>query len=102
MDEPTETLPVTLQPGQVVDVPADRAASTTRSAAFQARRFGMPTVAVIASPSGEQTTHSDAHPGAGEKRMDGDVLSLRYFVTPDDSRCHQAYKDVHCPRRVIR
>ena len=94
MDEPTETLPVTLQPGQVVDVPLTALFNDqVRRVSSQALRDA--TVAVIASPSGEQDdTFQTRILVQGRNAWDGDVLSLRYFVTPDDPAVIKYTRDV--------
>jgi hypothetical protein len=94
MDEPTETMPVTLQPGQVVDVPLTAVFNEqVRRVSSQSLRDA--TVAVMATPAGPQDDSFQTRILIqGRNAWDGDVLSLRYFVTPDDPSVIKYTRDV--------
>jgi hypothetical protein len=94
MDEPTETAPVTLQPGQMAEVPL------TANFNDQVRRVSGgalrdATVSVITSPAGQMEDTFQARVLIQDRNAwDGDVLSLRYFVTPDDPSVIKYTRDV--------
>jgi hypothetical protein len=94
MDEPTEAVPVLVQPGQVVEIPLTALFNDqTRRVTGQSLRDA--TVAVVGSPDGQQ---DDAYQARvlirGRNAWDGDVLSLRYFVMPDDPAVIKYTRDV--------
>jgi hypothetical protein len=94
MDEPTETMPVTLQPGQLVEVPLT-ALFNDQIRRVPNRTLKDATVAVIATPAGPQDdTFQTRVLIQGRNAWDGDVLSLRYFVTPDDPAVIKYTRDV--------
>lgn len=94
MDEPTATHPVTLQPGQVVEVPLT-ALFNDQVRRVSGQAFRDAAVAVITAADGQQ---DDAFQTRvlirGKNAWDGDVLSLRYFVTPDDPAVIKYTRDV--------
>ena len=94
MDAPTETAPVLLQPGQVADIPLTANFNDQiRRNSSQALRDA--TIAVIASPAGPQDDTFQARILIqGKNAWDGDVLTLRYFVTPDDPAVIKYTRDV--------
>ena len=94
MDEPTETLPVTLQPGQVVEVPLT-ALFNDQVRRVSSQAFRDATVTVLTTSSGEQDDSFQTRILIqGKNAWDGDVLSLRYFVTPDDPSVIKYTRDV--------
>jgi len=94
MDEPTETVPVALQPGQAVEVPLTALFNEQiRRVSQQSLRDA--TVAVIATPAGQQDdTFQTRVMIQGKNAWDGDVLSLRYFAMPDDPAVIKYTRDV--------
>jgi hypothetical protein len=94
MDDPTESLPVHLLPDEEGDIPVtavfnDRVKSVERMVVREG------TVYVSASPDEEfddkRTTPVVIY---GRNDWDGDVHSLRYFVTPDDPAIIRFTRDV--------
>jgi hypothetical protein len=94
MDEPTETAPVVLQPGQVADIPLTANFNDQiRRSSGQALRDA--TVAVFTTPAGEREDALQTGVLIHDRNAwDGDVLSLRYFVTPDDPTVIKYTRDV--------
>ncbi len=94
MDQPTETPPVYLEPGDVAELPL--------TAVFNDRIRSVSTLTVRDAEvrvSAVATQESDDHVQArvvihGRNDWDGDVMSLRYYVTPDDPDIIRYSRDI--------
>jgi hypothetical protein len=94
MDEPTESGPVTIQPGESVDI--------SLTAVFNER---IKKVSTLTIKEGNVTINASAAQQEddryqtrvlihGRNAWDGDALTLRYFVTPDDPDVIRYSRDV--------
>lgn len=99
MDAPTESQPVFLQPGEDVEIPL--------TAVFNDRLKAVPQLTVR-----EGTVYVNAEPAEqyddryqtrvlihGRNDWDGDVRSLRYFVTPNDPEVIRTARDILLERQ---
>jgi hypothetical protein len=94
MDEPTESRPVTIQPGESVDIPLT-AVFNERIGKVSTLTIKEGNVTINASPA-EQEDDRYQTPVLihGRNAWDGDALTLRYFVTPDDPDVIRYSRDV--------
>ncbi len=94
MDQPTETPPVRLEPGEVVDLPLTAVFNERiRSVQKVMVRDGDVRVAAMAAEEYDDRVQTRVviH---GRNDWDGDVMSLRYFVTPDDPDVIRYSRDI--------
>ena len=99
MDAPTESPTVTIAPRDEADIPLTAVFNeSVKSVSTVTVREG--NVYVSATPAGEYDDRSQAkiliH---GKNDWDGDVLSLRYFVTPDDPEVIRYSRDILLARK---
>jgi hypothetical protein len=94
MDEPTETAPVYLNPGETLEIPFsavfnDRLRSVDRMQVMDGQVF----VTATATETFDDRTKTPVliH---GRNAWSGDVHALRYFVTPDDPEVLRYSRDV--------
>ena len=94
MDEPTESEPVYIQPGETVDVQLT-AVFNDRIRNVSTLTIKEGSVTINASPAEQYDdryqTRVLIH---GRNAWDGDVMTLRYFVTPDDQEVIRYSRDV--------
>ncbi|MGB2960434.1 MAG: hypothetical protein WBD30_16225, partial [Bacteroidota bacterium] len=94
MDEPTESGPVTIQPGESVDIPLT-AVFNERIRKVSTLTIKEGSVTINASPAEQEDdryqTRVLIH---GRNAWDGDALTLRYFVAPDDPDVIRYSRDV--------
>ncbi len=84
MDQPTESQPVTIQPGSSVEIPLN-AVFNERVMGVSALTIREGTVSVSAAIPGDDDDRAQTRVLVhGRNDWDGSVASLRYFVTPDD------------------
>jgi hypothetical protein len=94
MDVPTESRPVYLQPGQRVEVPL-LAVFNERIGAVSSLTVKEADVTVEASPAEQvDDRYQTRLLIQGRNAWDGDVLTLRYFVTPDHPEVIRYSRDV--------
>ncbi|HXX62480.1 MAG TPA: hypothetical protein VEO56_01675, partial [Bacteroidota bacterium] len=94
MDQPTETSPTVIAPGATADVPF--------TAVFNDRIRSIPSVTIrdgLVNVSSGGAGESDDHTQTrvlihGKNDWDGNTLSLRYFVTPDDPDVIRTGRDI--------
>ncbi len=94
MDEPTESGPVTIQPGESVEIPLT-AVFNERIRKVSTLTIKEGNVTINASPADpEDDRYQTPVLIQGRNAWDGDVLTLRYFVTPDDPDVIRYSRDV--------
>jgi hypothetical protein len=84
MDQPTESQPVTIQPGSSEEIPLS-AVFNDRMTGISALTIREGTVSVSAALAGDNDDRAQTRVLIhGRNDWDGSAASLRYFVTPDD------------------
>lgn len=99
MDAPTESQPVSLMPGEEVDIPLTAVFNDgLKSVTAMTVREG--TVYVTAEPAGEFDDRSQTPVVIyGRNDWDGNAMSLRYFVTPNDPSVIRTARDILLDRQ---
>lgn len=101
MDEPTETAPVYISPGETLEIPF--------SAVFNDRLRGVERMVVSDGQVFVTATPAEAFDDRtktpvlihGRNAWSGDVYALRYFVTPDDPEVLRYSRDVLLQERSV-